>query len=157
MSAGQPAAAAPMAERLGLGAALLASTALVWFATGEAVAVAGYVAGLAALGAIAWFSSRSRTVPAEPVLALPDWSVTVAAINRSDAAIAITDRAGRLVCANPLYEKWFTTAHAPPRLSVDNVSLERLAKAARSAWRDGSGSAENKMFKKLKDKKGFTL
>ncbi len=142
MSTGLPAAAAPMAERLGLGAALLASTALVWFATGEAVAVAGYAAGLAALGAIAWFSSRPRTVAAEPVLALPDWSVTVAAIDRSDAAIAITDRAGRLVCANPLYEKWFTTAHAPPRLSVDNASLERLAKAARAAWRDGSGHAD---------------
>jgi len=51
----------------------------------------------------------------------------------------VTDRAGRLVCANPLYEKWFTADHAPPRLPVDNISLERLAKAGRAAWRDGKG------------------
>ena len=51
----------------------------------------------------------------------------------------MTDRAGRLVCANPLYEKWFTADHAPPRLPVDNASLERLAKAGRAAWRDGKG------------------
>ena len=81
-------------------------------------------------------------VAKEPEYALPDWSVTVAAIDRADVAVAITDRAGRLVCANPLYETWFGAAHSPPRLPVDNVSLERLAKAGRAAWRDGRGQAD---------------
>ncbi|MFM5948631.1 MAG: response regulator [Novosphingobium sp.] len=140
--AGLPAAGARMPERLVLGGAVLSSAVLVWFASREVVAVAAFLAGLAALGAIAWVLTRQPAAKAEVEVAMPDWSVTVAAIDRGDAAIAITDRAGRLVCANPLYEKWFTAAHAPPRLAVDNVSLERLAKAGRGAWRDGKGAAD---------------
>jgi two-component system, cell cycle sensor histidine kinase and response regulator CckA len=85
---------------------------------------------------------RQPARPAEQAPALPDWSVTVAAIERPDAGVAIIDRAGRLVCANVNYETWFGAAHAPPRLPVDEPSLERLARAARGAWRDGAGSAE---------------
>ena len=140
--AGLPAAGARMPERLVLGGAVFFSTALVWLAARELVAVAAFLAGLAALGAITWFLTRKPPAVAEAETAMPDWSVTVAAIDRGDAAIAITDRAGRLVCANPLYEKWFTAAHAPPRLAVDNASLERLAKAGRAAWRDGRGAAD---------------
>ncbi|HCF24572.1 MULTISPECIES: response regulator [unclassified Novosphingobium] len=142
MIAGQSAPGARMTERLVLGGALLFSALLVWFATGEAAAVVAFAAGLAALGAIGWMLTRQPAIKTEIELALPDWSVTIAAIDRGDAAIAITDRAGRLVCANPLYEKWFTAAYAPPRLAVDNASLERLAKAGRSAWRDGKGAAD---------------
>ncbi|MEQ1499303.1 MAG: response regulator [Novosphingobium sp.] len=131
----------PTAERLVLGGALLASLVLVWLATRQPAAVAGFVGGLIGLGALGWML-RPRAEPGEPEYALPDWSVTVAAIDRGDAAVAITDRAGRLVCANPLYEQWFTAQHAPPRLPVDNASLERLAKAARAGWRDGAGQAD---------------
>ncbi len=129
-------------ERLVLGVALLVSLAVVWLATRELAAVAGFGAGLGLLGVIGWLWTRQTPSTSEPEYALPDWSVTVAAIDRADAAIAVTDRAGRLVCANPLYERWFTAAYAPPRLPVDNTSLERLAKAGRSAWRDGTGVAD---------------
>jgi two-component system, cell cycle sensor histidine kinase and response regulator CckA len=142
MSELQSVARAPLSERLVLGAALLISVALVWFATGEVATVAAFAAGLAAIAAIGWALSRQPQAKAEQEYALPDWSVTVAAIDRGDAAIAVTDRAGRLVCANPLYEKWFNASYAPPRLAVDNSSLERLAKAGRAAWRDGKGSAD---------------
>jgi hypothetical protein len=91
-------------ERLVLGAALLGSAALVWLVTGELLAVAVFAAGLIGLGGLAWFLTRRAPNTAAPEFALPDWSVTVAAIDRADAAIAVTDRAGRLVCANPLYE-----------------------------------------------------
>src|SRR5690606_40813314 len=67
----------------------------------------------------------------------PDWTVTVAAIEQPGMAIAITDRANRLVCANAAYELWFGSSHAPPRLPVDAASTEELARAARAAWRDG--------------------
>ncbi|PKB24932.1 two-component system cell cycle sensor histidine kinase/response regulator CckA [Novosphingobium kunmingense] len=120
----------------------VASLALVWLATGQIAAVAGFAAGLAALGAIAFTIARPRHAAAASETILPDWSVTVAAIDRDDAAIAITDRAGRLVCANDLYERWFGIAQAPPRLALDNASLERLAKAGRSGWRDGKGKAD---------------
>ena len=129
-------------DRLVLGAALGISAALVWFATQQWLAVLVFAAGIAALGAIAWTLTRRQAKPAEAEYALPDWSVTVAAIDRSDCAVAITDRAGRLVCANPRYETWFGIGHAPPRLPADNASLERLAKAGRAAWRDGKGTAD---------------
>lgn len=125
-----------------LGAALLASVAPVWLATHDWAAVAAFAGGLAALGTIGWALARSRGAPPEPDYALPDWSVTVAAIDRPDTALAITDRAGRLVCANPRYEEWFGAGQAPPRLPVDAASLERLARAARAGWRDGAGQAD---------------
>ena len=124
------------------GAALLGSLALVWLATRSIGAVLAFAAGLVALGGIGWALTRRTAVPAEAEYAMPDWSVTVAAIERSDAAVAVTDRAGRLVCANRKYQDWFTAGAAPPRLAVDTMSLERLAKAGRSAWRDGRGTAD---------------
>ena len=142
MSPDLPGALGRTPERAGLGLALLGSLALVWLATGQLVAMAAFGAGMIALGAIAWTLTRRAPAPGESEYALPDWSVTVAAIDRADAAIAVIDRAGRLVCANPLYEKWFDAAHAPPRLAVDNASLERLSRAARAAWRDGKGTAD---------------
>ena len=124
------------------GAALVASLGLVWLAAHTVGAVLAFLAGIAAIGAIAWALTRRSAAPAETEYAMPDWSVTVAAIERSDAAVAVTDRAGRLVCANGKYQDWFTASAAPPRLALDNMSLERLAKAGRSAWRDGQGSAD---------------
>lgn len=129
-------------ERLVLGAALLASVALVGLVSGNSLLTGGFAAGVLALGGCAWFLSRPSEVEREIEFALPDWSVTVAAIDRPDIAVAIIDRAGRLVCANPRYEAWFGTGNAPPRLPVDNASLERLAKAGRAAWRDGAGLAD---------------
>lgn len=129
-------------ERALLGGALLASLLVVWLATHQALAVVGFAAGVIALGAIAWTLGRPRREEHAAEYALPDWSVTVAAIDRGDIAIAITDRAGRLVCANPRYEEWFGAGYAPPRLPVDHASLERLAKAGRSGWRDGKGAVD---------------
>ncbi|MFM2301783.1 MAG: hypothetical protein RLZZ84_1519, partial [Pseudomonadota bacterium] len=123
------------ADRIVLCAAVLASLAVVWIGTRQPAAVAGFLGGIGVLGAIIWGVARPRGTAAEAEIAAPDWSVTVAAIDRADTAVAITDRAGRLVCANPRYEEWFGAAHAPPRLPVDNSSLERLARAGRSGWR----------------------
>ncbi len=148
-AAGALAVAAP-AERHGFNltawfiglSALAISLALIWLTTRELAVVLGFGGGVLALGGLA-FSLARRAPPPPPVeLALPDWSVTVAAITRPDAAIAIIDRAGRMVCANPLFEEWFGVGHAPPRLPVDEPSLERLAKAARAGWRDGRGLAD---------------
>src|SRR5690606_7401237 len=137
--------------------------------------------------------SRMRAGPGEAAFAPPDWSVTVAAIEQwdtavaltdsanllvcanrlygdgsgiayappyldttrtsldllyrvaieqSDTAVALTDRANRLVCANRLYGDWFGIAHAPPNLDLDRPSLERLVRAAREAWRDGTSSVD---------------
>ena len=129
-------------EWLALSAALFASLGVLWLVTDDALLVAGFGGGLLGLGTLAWLLAGRKPPVAGPGIDLPDWSVTVAAIDRADAAIAITDRAGRLTCANALYEAWFGAAHAPPRLPVDAPSLERLAKAGRAAWRDGKGLAD---------------
>ena len=122
--------------------ALFLSLILLWFMTREPVLVGGYGAALVGLGTLAGVLVLRRPPPPEQEFALPDWSVTVAAIERDDTAIAITDRANRLVCANALYEAWFGTQHSPPRLPLDESSSERLGRAARSAWRDGQGRAD---------------
>ena len=118
-------------DRLVLGGALALSLLVVWFASHQAAVVLAFAAGLAGLGGIAWLIARQPGPAKAAEFAIPDWSVTVAAIDRNDSAVAITDRAGRLVCANLRFEGWFGAEHAPPRLPVDNMSLERLAKAAR--------------------------
>ncbi|MBV1691777.1 response regulator [Novosphingobium sp. G106] len=122
--------------------ALVLSLLLIWAITREPVVAAAFGAGILVLGGVAFALTRRRPVEKEVEFALPDWSVTVAAIENADLAVAIIDRAGRLVCANGRYEEWFGAAYAPPRLPVDEASLERLGRAARSAWRDGKGQTD---------------
>jgi two-component system, cell cycle sensor histidine kinase and response regulator CckA len=141
---------APVAPRMRppLGAWLLGVVALavslgvLWIATGEVLVLVGYAGGVLSLGGLAL--ALARRGPPETVedFALPDWSVTVEAIERPDLAIAVIDRAGRMVCANRRFDSAFGVANAPPRLPVDEASRERLAKAARAAWRDGRGLAD---------------
>ncbi|HUD28561.1 MAG TPA: ATP-binding protein, partial [Novosphingobium sp.] len=122
--------------------ALLLSAGLVWLVSGDGLLIAVFVAAIVVLGALGWAVSRRSAPAAEAEFAQPDWSVTVAAIERPDLAIAVTDRAGRLTCGNSCFEAWFGAASAPPSLPVVHASLERLADATRRAWRDGHGTAE---------------
>ena len=101
-------------EWLTVAAALGVSLLLVWVITRQPLLVAGYVGALLVLGALAVLLARRRPAARQSELAGPDWSVTVAAIDRSDTAIAVTDRAGRLVCANRCHEDWFGIDGAPP-------------------------------------------
>jgi two-component system, cell cycle sensor histidine kinase and response regulator CckA len=125
-----------------VGGALLASALLVWLVSGDAVLMAVFVAVMLAVGAVAYVLAGRRAPAAETDFAQPDWSVTVAAIDRTDMAVAVTDRAGRMTCANACFESWFGAGAAPPSLPVAHPSLERLADATRRAWRDGHGTAE---------------
>ncbi len=125
---------------IGLGAGFLVSIALIWLAAGEVLPTVAFSAGLAMLLLGGFVHSRMRSAPSSDGFVLPDWSVTVAAIEQPGVCIAITDRANRLACANELYTDWFGARHAPPSLPLDQVSLEQLAKLAREAWRDGTGS-----------------
>ncbi len=123
------------ADWLLVAGALAISLILIWTITREPLVAGAYGAGVVALGALAYAIARGRPATREAEFALPDWSVTVAAIENSELAVAVIDRAGRLVCANSRYEDWFGAAHSPPRLPVDEASLERLGRVARSAWR----------------------
>lgn len=125
-------------EAMLVGGALVVSAGLIWAVTGQGVVVLAYLGGLVALGALAFALLRGRSGEQTAAGVLPDWSVTVAAIEQPGTAVAITDRASRLTCANTEFVAAFGTANAPPGLPLDSTSVEALARTARAAWRDGS-------------------
>ncbi|WP_395394182.1 ATP-binding protein [Novosphingobium sp. BL-8A] len=122
-----------------IGLALAVSVALVWLVSGDGLLAAILAGALLVLAGLAWMISNRRVDVAETEFALPDWSVTVAAIDRDDMAIALTDRAGRLTCANASYETWFGAGHDPSRLPMGDAAHEQVAELVRSVWRDGQG------------------
>ncbi len=120
--------------------ALVASAALLIVAHAPLLVTAAFVGGLAVLATVALMIARRPVTVPPPAFAAPDWSVTHAAIERDDEALAITDRAGRLQCANRRFTEWFGLEAAPTRLPVDPPFREKLDAAARAAWRDGEAS-----------------
>ena len=134
--------APPMQLLYALAGAVLASAAVLWFATSSwLVALAFVLAAGVLLGGFVVLD-RMRAAPATDGIAAPDWSVTVAAIERSGEAIAITDRANRMVCANSLYLEHFGAGAAPPALPLPRAGLEAVTLLARNAWRDGADALE---------------
>ncbi|MEZ5692784.1 MAG: response regulator [Altererythrobacter sp.] len=124
-----------------VGAAAVVSAILLYWLSGSALLAAAYFLGLAVLVAATFVAARFKGRDKGDELAPPDWSVTVAAIEQPGLAVAITDRANRLACANSAYSDWFGAAIAPPNLPADRASLEKLTRAAREAWRDGAADA----------------
>jgi two-component system, cell cycle sensor histidine kinase and response regulator CckA len=132
-----------MIDTLFVAAAVVASMTLIWFITQSPAVALSYAGGVVVVGLAAAIAVRARPTAARDEGAMtPDWSVTVSAIERPDCAVAITDRANRLVCANAAFELWFGSGYAPPGLPVDGSSGEKLARAARAAWRDGESAVE---------------
>ena len=126
-----------------IGGLALLSVALLFWATGNAVLAAGFLAGLAI--AVGGVLLARRLFPAVAVgeAALPDWTMLRAAVNHDDVAIAVTDRAGRLVCANDLFATWMGGFVTPPGLPLDGRGADLLKNAGRAAWRDGEGHASD--------------
>ena len=60
----------------------------------------------------------------------------------SGDAVAVTDRGGRLVCANDRYAGLFAGFATPPSLPLDGDGPDRLASAGRAAWRDGAAACD---------------
>jgi two-component system, cell cycle sensor histidine kinase and response regulator CckA len=118
--------------------ASLTSLAIMWFATRNSVLVGSCAGTMVAAWGLVHYFRQTRAVTEEGEPSMPDWSITHAAAQMSDAAIAISDRAGRLVCANDHFTKAFAGLKAPPDLGVDDASRELLVSAGRAAWRDGS-------------------
>lgn len=122
--------------------ALLASVAIVWLVAQEAILVAAYATGLIVLLASVYAFRKVSDRPDTAQLASPDWSVTVAALEQAGLAVAITDRANRLTCANSAFQDWFGSVHAPPFLPLGRAAQEQLARLTRTVWRDGEGEIE---------------
>lgn len=123
--------------------AALLSSALLFYAIGDWRLVAGFAAMLLAIAALMrWYRNLYPPQGAEGE-ALPDWTVARAAADASNMAIAVTDRAGRLVCASDLFGEWFPGYPTPPGVTADGALSENLAHAARAAWRDGVAKVES--------------
>ncbi|QIQ88073.1 MAG: response regulator [Erythrobacter sp.] len=127
-------------------ASLGLSIAILYLATFDLVVTLAFSAGVAVLLAGAFVFERMQRAPAAETAASPDWSVTAAAIEGLGAeageAVAITDRANRLVCANSGFVDAFGVDSAPPLLPFDRPVLEALTRLAREAWRDGSANED---------------
>ncbi|MDB5717693.1 MAG: multi-sensor hybrid histidine kinase, partial [Sphingomonas bacterium] len=122
-----------------LGAGLASALLLLW-ALDSLLFAACFLAvfvGCAAL-ILLFFQQRGTTVSGTLSDDIP---LLKAAIDANGQAVAITDRAGRLVCAGSAYGEWFPGWPTPPELPLSPQSAEQLLAAGRAAWRDGAASA----------------
>ncbi|MCW3836892.1 response regulator [Sphingomonas canadensis] len=132
------------ASMLPLFAAVLAgfaAGALILVTLGERAIAVGFVSmGLVAAGAA--FALRRRSAAVAQDAPATDWAVAHALAQASDDALAVTDRAGRLICANNRYEALFAGFPTPPGLPVSESAVAALGDAGRAAWRDGEGRCD---------------
>ncbi|RYY43601.1 MAG: PAS domain-containing protein, partial [Sphingomonadales bacterium] len=121
-------------------AGFLAAAVVLLTLNDRAIAAGFLAAGILAAGAL--YGARRLLATEQTVEGPTDWSVAYALAAASDDALAVTDRAGRLVCANGRYEALFAGWPTPPSLPVSDNAVAALGVAARTAWRDGEGRAD---------------
>ena len=116
-----------------IGLAALLTAALLYWIMDEPGFAAGFGAAIIGASVLAYYCRK--LFPAAPVVQgeLPDWTIARAAADSSNTAIAVTDRAGRLVCASDLFGNWFEGYPTPPGLPLDGNGAEKLATAGRAA------------------------
>ena len=125
----------------------IAAAALILWVLGDAIVAAAFFATAIVIGGL--LIAARRLLPAKGATGdvEVDWSLARALAQASPDAVAITDRAGRLVCANDRYETLFDGFPTPPGLPVGEEGIAALAAAGRVAWRDGTGSLQRLVSK----------
>ncbi|WP_066552732.1 hybrid sensor histidine kinase/response regulator [Croceicoccus bisphenolivorans] len=126
-----------------IGTAVLASAVAIQVMTDLWQLTIAYAGTLIVFTAVMRAAMKRVPTEGEERLAPPDWSVTVAAIERPDVATVITERSGRVVCANTRYGEWFGFYNTPPQLALDEDSQARLSDASREAWRAGEATVQS--------------
>lgn len=109
----------PLPLLAGLLLAVVCSIALVWLLAGASLVATAYGGTLLVVVILGLIMARRNEQLELGELAQPDWSVTVAAIEDPSQAVAITDRANRLTCANRRFIDWFGEANAPPNIPLE--------------------------------------
>lgn len=131
-----PSASSPVLPlAIALVAGAIAAGIILWTLGSLPVAI-GFVAAAIVLAGVA-LGVRYWTGSAEAAEPVVDWSLAQTLASVSPHALAVTDRAGRLVCANDRYAALFGGYPTPPGVLGDGVDASALAGAARAAWRDG--------------------
>jgi two-component system cell cycle sensor histidine kinase/response regulator CckA len=137
---GNPAGAARSAALIAL-ASGVAAAAVILLLLGNIVIAAAFLATAILIGGGAL--AYRRIFPASAGEgAEPDWALARMLAAASPDAVAVTDRAGRLVCANDRYEALFGGFPTPPDLPLDGNGADRLGVAGRKAWRDGTATID---------------
>jgi two-component system cell cycle sensor histidine kinase/response regulator CckA len=137
-----PRALEPSRAMLGaIVAAALVSGALIFLLLGSPALAAGFATGAAAVGGL-YLLSRTSAAAAPVEMRVQDWALTRAAIESEAAAVAVTDRQGRLACANEVYGTWFQGFRAPAELWLPNAAAGQLLEAEQAAWREGSATID---------------
>ncbi len=145
LPASPPSTAARGAALIAMGCGVLASLVILLLIGSVPIAAAFGATALVLTGGLLLFRRLfPRTMNLAPE---PDWSVARTVAESSPDAIAVTDRAGRLVCANDRYEALFGGFATPPGLPFDASGVERLGTAGRAAWRDGHATVERLSIK----------
>lgn len=125
-----------------VGGLVLLSIGLFFWATDSAALAAGFSAALLILGA-GVIVARRFLRPSMPMTShAPDWSMLRAALDHDDIGMAVTNRDGRLICANDLFATWMGGFVVPPALPLEGRGAELLKNAGRAAWRDGEGRVD---------------
>jgi two-component system, cell cycle sensor histidine kinase and response regulator CckA len=122
-----------------IGAAAIVTAAFLLWVVGDKAVAAGFSASVMAIAALL-FLIRNLFPSVATARVDQDWSLVREAMDNDDAAVAITDRTGRLVCANSVHESWFGGALAPPALNIPPEQIQQLTQVGKAAWRDGRGS-----------------
>ncbi len=138
----------PLPLFAGLITAAVLSVGMVWLLGETGLVAVAYGGGLLTLALAALFASRLRVENIPETVSQPDWAVTAAAIENRRRAVAITDRANRMTCANASYEEWFGALKPPGELGFDSESRKAIAEAARQAWRDGRSNVDELAWNK---------
>ena len=121
-------------------AAAMGSALLLLWVAGDLLLAAAFMASVLVLGALLF--AGSRLIPARGAAQVEfDWSLVREAADNDEVAVAVTDRIGRLVCANSLHDSWFGGPLAPPALGLSGADEAALMAAGRAAWRDGRSQA----------------
>ncbi len=122
--------------------AVFASAGLLYWQVQNIALITAFLALVISMAGVAFFLRPQADDFDQDQSDPGDWAVTRMVADQADIGLAITDRAGRLVCANELFTKWFNGPAVPPELPLQAGGNELLATAGRTAWRDGRGYAE---------------
>lgn len=123
-------------------AAAGASSALLLWAIGDRIFAAAFLAAILGFGVPLLLRSRSRPVESDPAIPRLDLALLRSGLDNNDAAIAVVDDDGALICANNCYEQWFEGPVPPLELPVSGQDKGRIQSAVTAARRDGKAAVE---------------
>ncbi len=117
-------------------AGLVAAALILWL-IGDPMVAGGFVAAAIVLAGAGLALTHAHRSPRDSVSVGNDWELMRVMAEASPDGIAITDRGGRLMCANDQYEHLFAGFPTPPSLPLAGDGAGELEVAGRVAWRDG--------------------